>query len=250
MRALLADSEILKSHVDCDRVQDQYSLRCVPQVHGAVRDAMRHVGEVLQREICAVTDNPLIFPDDDDVISAGNFHAEPLAIPFDYATAAMAELANISERRLENMVNPDLSGLPPFLTEDSGTNSGFMIAQVTAAALVSENKALSHPASVDSVPTSANKEDHVSMAPIAARKFAMVVENVANVLAIELLAARQALALGEPLQPGVGVAAGYGVLADAIPVWETDRVMSTDIDTVRALMDDGTIAAAVERALN
>ncbi len=249
MRALLAGSEIVASHVDCGRVQDQYSLRCVPQVHGAARDALRHLGEVLEREMGSVTDNPLIFPETGEVISAGNFHAEPLALPFDYGAIAVSELANISERRIEFMVNPDLSGLPPFLTEHSGLNSGFMIAQVTAAALVSENKSLCHPASVDSIPTSANKEDHVSMAPIAARQLAQVTENTAHVLAIEFLSARQALHLGgDDLRPGRGAAAAYDLLKEEIPPWEQDRIMKNDIDRVRALMRSGALTQAARAA--
>ncbi|MEZ6194386.1 MAG: histidine ammonia-lyase [Planctomycetota bacterium] len=251
IRALMAESEILASHADCGRVQDQYSLRCVPQVHGAVRDALDHVRTVVEREMNSVTDNPLIFPADGDVISAGNFHAEPLAIPFDYAAAAVCELANISERRLENMVNPDLSGLPPFLIESSGLNSGFMIAQVTAAALVSENKCLAHPASVDSVPTSANKEDHVSMAPIAARKFGMIVENTAHVLAIELAGALQGLRLGNPerLRPGRGVAAAFDFLAALVPPLTEDRILQHDFAAVRRSLDDGRLLETVRRSL-
>ncbi len=249
MRALMVDSKILESHKNCEKVQDQYSLRCVPQVHGAVRDALRHLGEVLQREVNAVTDNPLIYPEDNDVISAGNFHAEPLAIPFDYATAAMCEIGSISERRLENLVNPDLSGLPAFLAADSGVNSGFMIAHVTAAALVSENKSLAHPASVDSIPTSANKEDHVSMAPIAARKFRAVTENVANILAIELMASFQAMQFGSQLKPGVGVDAAMNVIGKDLTVLNQDRYLKTDIDIVRKLMDDGTLLTAVHGAV-
>ncbi|MFT7617795.1 MAG: histidine ammonia-lyase [Planctomycetota bacterium] len=249
MRALMVDSEILESHANCDKVQDQYSLRCVPQVHGAVRDALRHVGEVLAREVNSVTDNPLIFPLDDDVISAGNFHAEPLAIPFDYAAAAMCELGSISERRLENLVNPDLSGLPAFLASDSGVNSGFMIAHVTAAALVSENKSLAHPASVDSIPTSANKEDHVSMAPIAARKFGMITENVANVLAIELMGAFQAMRFGNGLKPGRGVAAAMDVIGQDLAPLDQDRYLKKDVDIVRAIMDEGKLLAAVKAAV-
>jgi histidine ammonia-lyase len=252
IRALMEGSEILEAHVDCNKVQDQYSLRCVPQVHGAIRDALTHVREVVEREMNAVTDNPLIFPEDGDVISAGNFHAEPLAIPFDYAAAATAELASISERRLENLVNPDLSGLPPFLVESSGLNSGFMIAQVTAAALVSENKCLAHPASVDSIPTSANKEDHVSMAPIAARKFGQIVENTANVLAIEIFGALQGLRLGNRagLRPGRGVAAAVEFLTEIVPPLDEDRILKRDVDAVRATLDDGRLLAAVRAVLN
>ena len=247
VRLLMQGSEILESHRNCSKVQDQYSLRCAPQVHGAARDALTHVGEVLARELNAVTDNPLIFPDDGDVVSAGNFHAEPLAMIFDYAAIAVAELANISERRLENLVNPDLSGLPPFLVESSGLNSGYMIPQVTAAALVSENKSLAHPASVDSIPTSANKEDHVSMAPIAARQFAAVVENSTWVLAIEMLAAHQALTFNPTLKAGRGIEAARRTIAAKVPKLVHDRALRKDMDAVRALIDDGDLLAAVRR---
>ena len=249
VRALMEGSQILESHRDCDRVQDQYSLRCVPQVHGAARDALRHVTEVVDREVNAVTDNPLVFPENGEVISAGNFHAEPVAIPFDYAAMAVCELASISERRLETMVNPDLSRLPAFLAADSGVNSGFMMAQVTAAALVSENKSLAHPASVDSIPTSANKEDHVSMAPIAARQLTSVVENAANVIAIELLAAHQAMQLAdEGLKPGAGVEAAWNLLKSLVPLREQDREFGADIAAVRQAMDDGRLLEAVRAA--
>ncbi|MEE9395128.1 MAG: histidine ammonia-lyase [Planctomycetota bacterium] len=252
MRRLMQDSEIVIAHQDCDKVQDPYSLRCVPQVHGAARDALRHTEDVVRREINAVTDNPLIFPDDCDVISAGNFHAEPLAIPFDYAAMAVAELASISERRLENMVNPDLSELPAFLVENSGLNSGFMIAQVTAAALVSENKCLCHPASVDSIPTSANKEDHVSMAPIAARQFAAVVENSYNVIAIEFLGALQGLRLGNPegLKAGRGPQAAFELLSQTVAPLKSDRILKHDLLAVRKLMEDGSLMRVVKAALD
>jgi histidine ammonia-lyase len=248
MRALLQESEILESHKNCGKVQDQYSLRCVPQVHGASRDALRHVGEVLARELNAVTDNPLVFPDDGDVVSAGNFHAQPVALVMDYAAIAVAEFANISERRLENLVNPDLSGLPPFLTKDAGLNSGFMIPQVTAAALVSENKVLCHPASVDSIPTSANKEDHVSMAPIAARKFADVVENAMWVLAIEMLTASQALSFNPKTKAGIGIEAARKMIGAAVPPMDEDRLLKPDMDAVKKMLDDGSLLATVTAA--
>ena len=168
-----ANSPIHASHADCDKIQDAYSLRCVPQVHGASRDALRHAAEVLTREINAVTDNPLVFADDDTVISAGNFHGQPVALVMDYAKVAIAELANISERRIEHMMDPAVSGLPAFLAHQGGLHSGLMISQYTAASLVSENKVLAHPASVDSIPTSANQEDHVSMGTISARQHAV-----------------------------------------------------------------------------
>ena len=245
MRKILRGSRIVASHRDCDRVQDPYSLRCIPQVHGAVRDAVRHVTEVVERELRAVTDNPLIFPDEGDVISAGNFHAEPVGMVFDYAGIALAEIASISERRVENLVNPDLSGLPPFLAPDSGVNSGMMIAQVTAAALVSENKGLAHPAVVDSIPTSANQEDHVSMAPIAARQFTQITENVSNVVAIEFMAATHALRLREDLRAGDGVEPARRMLEDILPPYDEDRIVATDIAAVREVMDNGRLLEAV-----
>jgi len=249
IRALLCESRILESHANCDRVQDPYSLRCAPQVHGASRDALNHASEVLQCEVNAVTDNPLLFPDG-DVISAGNFHAEPLAMVFDYAGIGAAELAAISERRVENLVNPDLSrGLPAFLTVESGVNSGFMMAQVTAAALVSENKSLAHPASVDSIPTSANQEDHVSMAPIAGLALARIVENAAYVIAIELCAVTQALRLRNGPSAGVGVEAARTILEGVVPPVTDDRILKNDFDAVRAVMEDGTLEAAVSTAV-
>lgn len=207
MRALLAGSEIVESHADCGRVQDAYSLRAVPQVHGASRDAMAHVRAVVEVEINSVTDNPLIIAEEDEVLSAGNFHGQPLALVADYGAIAMAELASISERRIEQLVNPALSGLPAFLTPRGGLNSGLMVAQYTAAALVSENKVLAHPASVDSIPTSANQEDHVSMGAHASRKLHVVLDNLAYVLSIELLAGAQAIDFRAPLKPAHAVAA-------------------------------------------
>jgi histidine ammonia-lyase len=249
VRRLMNGSQILKSHENCDRVQDQYSVRCAPQVHGAVRDALAHVAVVLDREINSVTDNPLLFPDDDEVISGGNFHAEPLALPFDYAAIAVAELGSISERRIETLVNPDLSGLPPFLAGGSaGLDSGLMILQVTAAALVSENKSLAHPASVDSIPTSANKEDHVSMAPIAARHLRDIASNVECVLGLELVAARFALHFHQPLLAGAGVQAAFERLAAVVPPPSSDRWFKKDIDATLALIRDGAIVAAAESA--
>ncbi len=246
VRRLMADSEINDAHANCSRVQDQYSVRCVPQVHGAVRDALTHVRTVFERELCSVTDNPLLFPAEGDVLSGGNFHAEPLAIPLDYATIAASELASISERRIETLVNPDLSGLPAFLAGGKpGLNSGLMILQVTAAALVSENKSLAHPASVDSIPTSANKEDHVSMGPIAARHLRGVCENVAWVLAVELVAARFALHF-VGMRAGRGVQAAYETLCRVIPPPGDDRLFRKDMDAARSLIDSGELVAAAE----
>lgn len=250
VRRLLKGSDILQSHEDCDRVQDPYSLRCAPQVHGAVRDALRHLTGILTKEINAVTDNPLLFVEDGTVISAGNFHGEPLALPLDYTTAAVSELASISERRTENLVNPDLSHLPPFLAGGTpGVNSGMMVAQVLAAALVSENKVLSHPASVDSIPTSANQEDHVSMSPISARQLNAVTVNGTNVLAVELLCGFLALHWRRPLRSGAGVEAAVNVLKEVIAPPGEDRPFGQDVRTIARMVDSGRIVRAVEEAI-
>ena len=247
MRLITNKSEIISAHKDCDRVQDAYSLRCSPQVHGASRDTFQFVKRVLETEMNSATENPLVFPDG-QILSGGNFHGQPVALAMDYLGIALAELANISERRIERMVNPYLSGLPSFLIKEGGLNSGFMIAQYTAAALVSENKILAHPASVDSIPTSANKEDHVSMGTIGARKAASIYENVKNVLAIELLCAAQALDLFTNLKPGKGTLAAYKALRKHVTHMDSDRELSPDIETVANLIDNDFILNAVERA--
>ena len=253
LRALLADSEIMESHRDCKKVQDPYSLRCMPQVHGATRDALAWARQVLEREIVAATDNPLIFVGEDgraDVISGGNFHGQPVAIALDTATMAVAELANVAERRIEQLVNPAMSsGLPPFLAPRTGLDSGFMMAQVTAAALVSENKVLCHPSSVDSIPSSAGKEDHVSMGSISSRKLAQVVEHVRNVLAIEAMVAAQGLDLREPLTPARGVAAAQRTVRERIPRLTEDRPLYLDMESVASLIADGAILRAVQDAV-
>lgn len=253
LRALLADSEIAESHVHCGRVQDAYSFRCMPQVHGASRDAFEWVRTVLAREINAATDNPLVFVRPDggaDIVSGGNFHGQPLALALDLLAIAVAELANISERRIEQLVNPALSsGLPPFLAPRTGLDSGFMIAQVTAASLVSENKVLCHPASVDSIPSSAGKEDHVSMGSISARKAARVVEHVRQVLAIEILVASQGLDLRLPLKPGRGVLAAHRAVRSRVPTLESDRPLYPDIATVAEMISRGTILDAVQSVI-
>jgi histidine ammonia-lyase len=246
VRALLAGSEILTSHPGGHKVQDAYSVRCAPQVHGAVRDALSHVRDVLVREANAGTDNPLVFADTGDVVSGGNFHGEPVAMACDYMKIAVAELGSISERRIESLVNPDLSGLPPFLSPDPGVNSGFMMAQVTAAALVSENKVLAHPASVDSIPTSANQEDHVSMGPIAARHARDVVGNAERVVAIEILCAAQALHLRRPLRSGAGVESAIEVLRDHVPPLADDRILAEDFAQVLELMRTQLLLIAAE----
>jgi histidine ammonia-lyase len=230
MLALLEGSEIRESHRDCGRVQDAYSLRCIPQVHGAVRDACAHARRVLTVEFNSATDNPLVFPDTGEVISGGNFHGEPIALALDYLAMAVSELASISERRIERLVNPDLSGLPAFLVKEAGTNSGMMIAQVAAVSLVAENKVLAHPASVDSLPTSANKEDHVSMGMTSALKLATIVENVCAVLAIEALCAAQGLDFRAPLRPGRGAAAAFERVRAAVPHVEHDVVLADLIE--------------------
>jgi histidine ammonia-lyase len=221
------------------RVQDAYSLRCVPQVHGASRDAMAHVAAVLEREINSATDNPLIFSEGAQVISAGNFHGQPVALALDYAAIALAELADISERRLERLVNPMLSGLPAFLVREGGLNSGLMLAQYTAAALVSENKVLAHPASVDSIPTSANQEDHVSMGSVAAVKLARVVANVRRVLAAELLAGAQAADFVGPGRLGTGTRRVYDWVRQRVPFWDRDRMLGADLETLASALEVG-----------
>lgn len=249
LRRLLAGSEIVGSHASCSKVQDAYSLRCMPQVHGAARDAVEFACRALSVEINSATDNPLVFPEDEMIVSGGNFHGQPVSQAMDFLAIAVTQLAAISERRVEQMVNPSLSDLPPFLTRNSGLNSGFMIAHVTSAALVAECRVLSHPACVDSIPTSAGKEDHVSMGMGAALKGRQVVEHVKNVLAIELLAAAQALDLGEKLAPGVGARAAYERIREEVPFMEKDREIHLDIAKVGAMIDDGSLLAAVARAV-
>ena len=214
-------------------IQDAYSLRCVPQVHGASYDAMNYVKGVLSTELNSVTDNPLVFPEDGEVLSGGNFHGQPLALALDFLAIAVSELANISERRIERLVNPSLSDLTPFLVKNPGLNSGLMIAQYTAASLVSENKILSSPASVDSIPSSANQEDHVSMGSISARKLGGILENTRNVLAIELMAAAQAIDIAESAA-GLSASArkAYDAIRRVVPTLEKDRVIYTDIEKI------------------
>jgi histidine ammonia-lyase len=249
LRALLAGSAIADSHRDCGKVQDPYSLRCMPQVHGASRDALGYGRAVLEREANSSTDNPLVFADSDEMISGGNFHGQPVAIALDFAAIAIAELANISERRVEQLVNPHLSsGLPPFLAPSSGLNSGFMIAQVSAAALVSENKVLCHPASVDSIPSSAGREDHVSMGAHAALKLQQIHDHVRYVLAIELLCGCQGIDLRRPLTTTPVLEAVHAAVRKHVPAMMTDRPLAPDIERVRALIDDGTLLRAATAA--
>lgn len=250
VRQLVAGSEINASHQEsCSRVQDAYSLRCMPQVHGAVRDGHAFVRQVLERELNAATDNPLLFADDEEVVSAGNFHGQPLSQALDMLAISTATLGSISERRVEQLVNPSLSNLPPFLSRDSGLNSGYMIAQVTSAALVVENRVLCHPASVDTIPSSAGREDHVSMGMTAALKARSVVDHVRHCLAIEMLCAAQALDFRLPLKAGAGAAAAHQAIRARVPTLETDRELYRDMAAVRALMDDGTVLRAVQAVL-
>ncbi len=249
LRRLLAGSAILPSHRDCERVQDPYCLRCAPQVHGASRDVLQYSTDVLLREAHAVTDNPLVLDPDSapEIVSGGNFHAQPVAFAADVLKLAAAEWASISERRIELLVNPRLSGLPAFLAREPGLQSGLMIAHVTAAALVSENKVLAHPASVDSIPTSAGKEDHVSMAPAAGLQCRQIVRHATHVLAIELMTAFHGLAFERKLRAGRGVEAARRALKQVLKPLTDDRVLSGDIEAVARLIDDGSLLAAVER---
>ncbi|MEE8536455.1 MAG: histidine ammonia-lyase [Acidobacteriota bacterium] len=246
MKRLLADSEIMESHRQCGRVQDSYALRCIPQVHGAVRDVLSSCRRTLEIEVNSATDNPLVFPDEGDVISSGNFHGEPVAFALDFLAIALTDLGNISERRIDRMVNPDLSDLPAFLVPEHGLNSGLMMVQVTAAALASENKVLSHPASTDNIPTSGSKEDHVSMSTHAAFKSRQVVSNLEHILAIEILTACQALDFLKPLRPARAVQAVHAAVRRTISFMEQDRVVNHDIEAVRHLMLDGSLRVAAE----
>lgn len=229
-------SPIAESHENCSKVQDAYSLRCMPAVHGATKDTLRYVVSVLETEANSSTDNPLVFSAENKVLSCGNFHGEPVAFAMDFAAIAISALGNISECRIQKLVNPAMSDLPAFLTSKGGLNSGHMIVQVAAASLVSENKILAHPASVDSIPTSADKEDHVSMGTIAARKFSQIVGNVENVLAMEILAGAQALDLLKPLTPSGVVLKLYNLLRAQVPFADEDRIFSRDVAKIRQMM--------------
>jgi histidine ammonia-lyase len=231
LRELLDESQIRASHVENDpRVQDAYSLRCMPQVHGAVRGVLQHAREIVEIESGSATDNPLVFAREGELLSGGNFHGAPLALVFDYAAIAVTDLMSITERRIDRLVNPDTNeGLPPFLTAQPGISSGFMMAQVTAAALLNEARVLSHPASTDNVPTDGGKEDHVSMGMTAASKLRAIVENAEYAVAIELLAAAEGLEYRQPLQPGRGVRRAYETVRECAPRLTNDRALSTDI---------------------
>jgi histidine ammonia-lyase len=247
---LLEGSAIIESHRWCEKVQDAYSLRCAPQVHGACRDLLGYAEATVTIELNSATDNPLVLVDEGEIVSAGNFHGQPLAFALDTLTMAVAELASISERRVERLVNPNLSeGLPPFLIEEGGLNSGFMILQYVAAALVSENKVLSHPASVDSIPTSAGQEDHVSMGNAAGLQALQVLANAERTLAIELLAGAQAIEFLAPLKPGEGVQAVRDVIRSLSARLEEDRSLSEDIERVAVAIREGAVVASAESAI-
>lgn len=244
LRDLMAGSEIRDSHVDCERVQDPYSIRCQPQVVGACLDALTHVEDVLHKEANAVTDNPLVFADSEALLSGGNFHAEPVALAADYLALAIAEIGALSERRIALLIDSHMSGLPPFLVEHSGLNSGFMMAQIVAAALASENKSLAHPASVDSIPTSANQEDHVSMATAAAWRLFTMLDNVANIVAIELLAATQGIEFHHPKKSSAALEGVIAKIRAVSPRYERDRSLESDIAKVVAMIESGDFCPA------
>jgi histidine ammonia-lyase len=249
MRNLLDGSEII-ANATHGRVQDAYSLRCIPQIHGATRDALAYVKKAVETEINAVTDNPILFVKEGEVISGGNFHGQPMALAFDFLGIAVAELANIAERRIERLVNPALSGgLPAFLSANGGLNSGFMICQYCAASLVSENKILASPACVDSIPSSANQEDHVSMGTIAARKAQSIVENTRSVLAIELLCAAQGIDMRGGGQLAQGSKAAYQAVRKEIAYLDEDRELRLDIEKAQQLIKEETVLTAVYKAI-
>ena len=250
LRKILGEkSGISESHIDCNKVQDAYSLRCMPAVHGAVKDTWNYIAQVLQTEANSSTDNPLVFAEQNKILSCGNFHGMPVAFAMDFAGIVFSSLASISECRVAKLINPAMSDLPAFLTNNGGLNSGHMIVQVAAAALVSENKVLAHPASVDSIPTSAEKEDHVSMGSIAARKFSSILENATNVISLELLSATQGLDLLKPLKPAAGVQKAYDVIRSQVPYAENDRVFAMDQRKIREMIRTNIIVTEVEKEI-
>lgn len=248
---LVRDSKIISEHVHCRRVQDPYSFRCIPQVHGVAKDTFNYVREIIEREMNSCTDNPLVFFEDDEIISGGNFHGEPLALAADFLAVAMAELGSISERRVAVMLDPKPDELPTQgLVKNSGLNSGYFMPHVTMAALVSENKTLCHPASVDSIPTWGRQEDHVSMGMWAARKLFKVIKNVEQIIAIEFLAACQAIDIQEKrLEPGIGTKTAYDVVRRQIPTLDHDRWLGKDIEKMGLILDNNEIISAVEKAI-
>jgi histidine ammonia-lyase len=244
MLALLQHSDINKSHENCGRVQDAYSMRCAPQVHGAARDAFAHARQALAIEINAATDNPMVFAETGDIVSGGNFHGAPIAVAADVLVLGLLQLATISERRSDRLVNPALSGLAPFLTRDSGLHSGYMMAQVTAAALVSELKTLAHPASVDTIPTSANREDHVSMSMGAALKAERALHLATRVIAVEMLLACQAIDLLAPLTTSPPLAPVHAHVRSSVPTLGDDRPPAPDIEWIAASIARGALQRA------
>lgn len=246
LRRLLAGSALRESHRACGRVQDAYSLRCMPQVHGTVRDAVAFAAGIIETEMNAATDNPMVFADSGEILSGGNFHAQPVALAADVVTIALAQLGTISERRTERLLNPALSGLPAFLAREGGLHSGLMMAQVTAAALASETKTLAHPASVDSIPTSAGKEDHVSMGPIAAWKASRAAANASRVLAVELLAACEAVEFHRPLRTSAALEAALALVRERVPNHGQDRPLGPEIEALADLVASPALLAAVE----
>jgi histidine ammonia-lyase len=250
MRNLIEESEIRKSHLQNDkRVQDSYSVRAIPQIHGASRDAIQYVASRVEIEINSANDNPLIFPESEKHIEGGNFHGQPMALAMDFMKIALSELANVAERRIERLVNGSLSMLPRFLTTDGGLNSGFMIVQYTAASLVSENKTLAHPASVDSIPTSANQEDHNSMGSIAARHCYQILKNVEKVIAIEMITACQGIDFLKPLECGKGTSAAYKQIRKSVKTLKNDRILYKDLNKAINLVENNEILIAVEKVV-
>ncbi|MES2857134.1 MAG: histidine ammonia-lyase [Bdellovibrionota bacterium] len=249
MKLLGPTSPIADGHANCNRVQDAYSLRCMPAVHGAAKNTLRRGIETLEIEANSATDNPLVFSDEGKILSCGNFHGEPAAFVLDFMAIAVSAMASISECRIEKLINPAMSGLPAFLAPDGGLNSGHMIVQVAAASLVSENKILSHPASVDSIPTSADKEDHVSMGTIAARKFGQIVKNAENIVAMEFLSATQALDFLKPLEPAGAVKPAFAVIRKKVPFATEDRVFANDIEAIKQLIRNDELLGCVHKAV-
>lgn len=238
MRSLLRDSEIIQSHADCRKVQDPYSFRCIPQVLGAVLDTIEYTEDTLVAEITAVSDNPLVFPEENTILTGGNFHAESIGLAADYLTIALTEMGNLAERRIANLIDGSVSQLPPFLVESGGLNSGYMLPHVTVAALCAENRTLSHPASVETIPTSVNQEDHVSMAPNAGLKLRQIVQNLGQIVWIELLVAAQGIDFRRPLRCGTGTALGYKKVRELVPYYQADRLMYPDLNRTRDFYSD------------
>ncbi|OHB76130.1 MAG: histidine ammonia-lyase [Planctomycetes bacterium RBG_16_59_8] len=248
-RALMKESKILASHAHCSKVQDAYSIRCIPQVHGAVRDMRDHALAVYRREINSAVDNPLVFADDGLILSGGNFHGQPVAIVADALAAALTTLGNIIALRIDRLTTPEWSGLPAFLAKEGGVNSGLMSLEISSAAIAAENRTLAYPASVTTIPTCANKEDHVSMGPMAVRKLRTIADNIESLIAVEMICGAQGLEFHKPLRPGKGVAAATREVRRKVPPLAGDRYLKPDVDALRRLLRDGSILTAVERSV-